>query len=83
MRRMLGDMGRGGYEATMTDFGTRLADETANHYAELRQRRVPRLPAAVMALVFHHVLCRSVMFDDRFSDVVGPMLRSVRERDEG
>ena len=60
-------------------FSERLADETAQHYAELRNRRVPRLPAFLMALWFHHVLCRAVLYDDQFEQVVGRLLEPVSE----
>lgn len=52
----------------------RLADETAHHYAELRERRVPLLPAILMAIVFHHALARAVLYDDQFEKVIGKML---------
>lgn len=55
-------------------FAGRIADETAHHYAELRQRRVPVLPALLMTGVFHYTLSRAVLFDDQFETVVGKML---------
>jgi hypothetical protein len=42
-------------------WAARIADETAEHYAKLRQRRVPRLPAVIMTVVFHHILTRAVL----------------------
>jgi hypothetical protein len=59
-------------------YATRLADETAEHYAELRNRRMPRLPAVLMALWFHHVLCRAVLYDDQFGEAIGSMLGPVK-----
>lgn len=60
-------------------FAARIADETAHHYAELRQRRVPVLPALLMTGVFHYTLSRAVLFDDQFETVVGKMLEPVSE----
>jgi hypothetical protein len=57
----------------------RLADETAHHYAELRQRRVPALPALLMTLTFHRILCRAVLWDDQFESVVGAMLEPSKD----
>ncbi len=60
-------------------YAERMADETAHHYAELRQRRVPKLPALIMTLVFHHTLTRAVLYDDQFENVIGKMLAPVAE----
>lgn len=64
-------------------FAERLADETAQHYAALRDRRVPRLPATLMALWFHHVLCRAVLYDEVFEDVAMRMLAPVDDEVKG
>lgn len=64
-------------------FAERLADETAQHYAELRQRQVPRLPAALMALWFHHVLCRAVLYDDHFEEQIAAMLAPATDEAKG
>lgn len=60
-------------------WAARIADETAHHYAELRQRRVPLLPAVAMTLVFHHTLSRAVLYDDQFARVIGRMLEPATE----
>ncbi len=58
-------------------FSERIADETANHYAELRQRRIPRPVALWMALRFHRELIFSVIQDDKFDRVVERMLATI------
>ena len=60
-------------------YAERLADETAHHLAEHRQRRVPRLLAWWMALRFHRELIYSVLQDDQFEPVVQAMLAPVPE----
>lgn len=60
-------------------YAERIADETARHYAELRQRRVPVLPSLLMALSFHHVLLRAVLYDDHFEDAICRMLAPIAD----
>lgn len=50
-----------------------------HHYAELRQRRMPKLPALLMTLAFHRELCRAVLLDDQFEGVIGLMLGAIEE----
>lgn len=63
-------------------FSERIADETAHHLVELRERRVPRPLAWWMALRFHRELIFSVIQDDQFKDVVGRMLEPAAEAKE-
>jgi hypothetical protein len=60
-------------------YSERIADETANHYDELRDRRVPRLLAWWMAIRFHRELTYSVIQDDQFRELVGQMLDPISE----
>lgn len=57
----------------------RMADETAHHFSELRQRRVPLMLAAWMTLRFHDHLCRTVLLDDQFDQEVQKILAPVAE----
>ncbi len=63
-------------------WAARIADETAEHYAELRQRRIPMLPAVLMTMTFHRILCRAVLWDDQFEDAVASMLGPIKEDDK-
>lgn len=59
----------------------RLADEAAEHLHQLRQRRVPRPLAWLMAWRFHADLCRSVLMDDAFDPTIARMLGPVNGAD--
>lgn len=60
-------------------WAARLADETAHHLDELRQRRVPAPLAWWMALRFHRDICYSVIQDEQFKPVVKAMLTTAAE----
>jgi hypothetical protein len=60
-------------------FAEILADETAHHYAELRQRRVPLPLVWLLTARFHRDLCYSVIQDDQFSDVVRRVLAPAQK----
>lgn len=63
-------------------FAERIADETAQHYAALRDRRVPPPLAWCMTLRFHSGLTKSVLFDNRFSATVSRMLGPVEDAEQ-
>lgn len=63
-------------------YAERIADETAHHYAELRQRRVPLLLAMLMAARFHEFLTRTIVLDDQFAPTVTAILEpSIADED--
>lgn len=63
-------------------FGIRIADESAAHYAALRDRRVPMLLSVVMTYWFHRQLCYSVLQDDVFTDVVRELIAPCHDDKE-
>ena len=63
-------------------FAARLADETAHHYDELRQRRLPWPLVWLMASRFHRDLSYSVIQDEQFKAVVANVLNPTHAVEE-
>lgn len=63
-------------------FATRIADETAHHYDELRQRRLPWPLVWLMASRFHRDLSYSVIQDEQFKAVVATVLNPMHADQE-
>lgn len=55
-------------------YAERIADETAQHYASLRDRRVPWPLVWLMASRFHRDLSYSVLQDEQFDKVIARLL---------
>ena len=63
-------------------FAARIADETAHHYDELRQRRMPWPLVWLMASRFHRDLSYSVIQDEQFKAVVANLLNPKHADEE-